>query len=92
MSKTSDYYFFVDDEDEENKYFCIVTKEFWRKNECLDDCADIEALEELLPKGFSESMESTYQYIKRNLSDEEAFKIGFNLLIELGFEQVHNPF
>jgi hypothetical protein len=91
MTKASDYYFMViDGEDEEDDgYLGIVSKEFWAKNEYLSDQCISAELDHILPKGFSEAMESHFDYY---INGEHCIESGKQLLLELGFEEIDNPF
>jgi hypothetical protein len=95
MTKASDYYFMViDGEDEEDdSYLGIVSKEFWSVNECLDDTSIHSELKNILPKGFTETMESMFEYYKPSDSYEPPdIEKGKEILLELGFEEIDNPF
>lgn len=91
--KASDYYFIEVFEDEYT-YFAIVSKQFWKENECIKDSSISSEIEHLLPKDefgdklFREVMESHFVYIDET---EDSDKAKF-LLIEAGFEEMENPF
>ena len=79
----SDFYFAVckgEHEDPPVDTFVVVSKNYWKRNKCLDDSGG--RADHVLPDGFVEVMESEYEYD----GDTEA---GREKLLKLGF--VYNP-
>ena len=79
MSNPSDYYFAMEEVEEGVYFFSIVTKVFWDENEGLS-CETDEELEEVLPGGFFEAMESVYEFDGDPLT-------GLSALLAAGFIQ-----
>ncbi len=78
---TASDYVFVPYPDEDT--FGIAKKSFWEEEGHLFDCGLTEAEEDLLPKGFINSMESVYEYARGD------FEQGRQALLAAGFTEVH---
>lgn len=79
----SDVYFM---RDEESDGFFLVTKEFWKQHKYIDDCELGSEVCDILPDGFSQEVESYFQYYEGDF--EENPEKGFAILQSLGIQEI----
>jgi hypothetical protein len=78
--KAKDYLFAVYPEGD-SFGICIVSREYWNENKCIDDQHFEGSIDSILPKGFDEVSEATFDF---NGPLEQAIA----LLTEAGFERI----
>lgn len=83
MKKASDFYFQLSHNQEEEHFFLIVLRSFYDKEGCLSDESGV--ADEILPPGFGEACESTYEY-------DGNPELGRQLLLNLGMKEINFGF
>jgi hypothetical protein len=87
-NKVEDFYFMSA---RENQELLIVARDYWAEHEAINDMAFDGRIDDILPDGFLECGESSFQYHEKGLSEQQAFEKGRQLLIDAGFEEIPNP-
>jgi hypothetical protein len=77
--KSSDYLFGVYPEYSE---ICIVERSFWVEHGYMDDRHFSGKIDDILPDGFDEVSECTFEFLNGSLED------GIVALLKAGFEQI----
>ncbi len=101
MSLKEPVYFKVEDNGEDAGYFWLILKSFWEAERRVDDTLP-DWVEEALPAGFHNAMESCYEYMepadmKHYVKTGEvrdpakAIQTGRQKLLDAGFTELDEP-